>query len=87
VNDDHGVALFESTNFGRDFERVSFPGEPHEVIETWGVLDGDVICGSGLFDVPAERDDVEGRIMRRTDDGSYETVGRVDTNVSRIEVV
>ena len=92
VNDDHEVALFESTNFGRDFERVSFPGEPHEIIETWAVHDGDVVCGSGLFDVPDERDDVAGRIMRRLDgegdEGpTYETVGRVDANVSRIEVV
>jgi len=85
VNDDHGVALFESTNFGRDWERVPYPGEPHEVIETWEVYDGDVICGSSLFDVPDARDDVEGRIMRLTDDGEYETVGRVAANVSRIE--
>ncbi|TKX77428.1 sialidase, partial [Halorubrum sp. SD626R] len=72
---------------------------PHETIETWAVHDGDVICGSGLFDVPDQRDDVEGRIMRRVDgsdgdgggadgDGpAYETVGRVDANVSRMEVV
>jgi len=85
VNDDHEVALFESTNFGRDWERVPYPGEPHEVVETWEVYDGDVVCGSSLFDVPDARDDVEGRIMRRTDDGEYETVGRVAANVSRIE--
>jgi len=84
VADEHDAALFESTNFGRDFERVSYPGEPHEVIETWAVHDGDVICGSGLFDVPDTRDDVEGRIMRRDDDGSYHTVGRLASNVSRI---
>ncbi|UIO99944.1 sialidase [Halobaculum sp. CBA1158] len=87
VNDDHETALFESTNFGRDLERVPYPGDPHEVVETWAVLDGDVICGSGLFDVPDQRDDVAGRIARRTADGEYETVGRVDANVSRIEVV
>jgi len=69
------------------FERVSFRGEPHEVIKTWDVYDGDVICGSGLFDVPHQRDDIQGRIIRRTDAGEYETVGRVPTNVSRIEVV
>jgi len=85
VDDEHEVALFESTNFGRDFERVPFPGEPHEVIETWAVYDGDVICGSGLFDVPDHRDDVEGRIIRRDDDGEYHTVGRLEANVSRIE--
>ena len=84
VNDEHEVALFESTNFGRDWERVAYPGEPHEVVETWTVHDGEVVCGSGLFDVPDQRDDVEGRIMRRTDDGEYETVGRLASNVSRI---
>ncbi len=41
----------------------------------------------GLFDVPDQRDDVEGRIMRRTDDGEYETVGHLPANVSRLEVV
>lgn len=46
-----------------------------------------MIYGSGLFDVPDQRDDVEGRIMRRTDEGAYETVGRIDANVSRIEVL
>mgnify|MGYP000362663890 CR=1 FL=1 len=87
VNDDHEAALFESTNFGRDFERVSYPGEPHEVIETWTVHDGTVVCGSGLFDVPDTRDDVAGRLMRRDDDGSYHTVGRLASNVSRIAAI
>jgi photosystem II stability/assembly factor-like uncharacterized protein len=84
VNDEHESALFESTNFGRDWERVPYPGEPHEVIETWDVYEGSVVCGSGLFDVPDTRDDVEGRIMRRDDDGSYHSVGRLESNVSRI---
>jgi photosystem II stability/assembly factor-like uncharacterized protein len=87
VNDEHESALFESTNFGRDWEQVSYPGEPHEVIETWAVHDGDVVCGSGLFDVPDAREDVEGRIMRRDADGTYDTVGRLESNVSRIEVI
>ena len=87
VNDEHESALFESTNFGRDWERVPYPGEPHEVIETWAVHDGDVVCGSGLFDVPDAREDVEGRIMRRDADGTYDTVGRMGSNVSRIEAV
>ncbi|MDJ1431033.1 sialidase family protein [Halostagnicola sp. A-GB9-2] len=87
VEDDHEAALFESTNFGRDFDRVPYPGEPHEIVETWDVYKGDVICGSGLFDVPDQRDDVEGRIMRRDDDGEYHTVGRLEANVSRLEVI
>lgn len=87
TNDEHEAALFESTDFGRSFERVSYPGEPHEVIETWAVDDGDVLCGSGLFDVPIPRKDVNGRIMRRTDEGEYETVGTVPSSVGRIEVI
>ena len=84
VNDDHEVAMFESDNFGRDYERVEFPGEPHEVVETWTVHDGRLLCGSGLFDVPDARDDVEGRIMERTAPGEYETVGKLPDNVSRM---
>ena len=87
VNDEHETALFESDDFGRTYERVPYPGEPHEVIEWWTIHDGDVLCGSGLFDVPDARDDVEGRIMRRSDEGEYETVGRVSANVSRILAV
>ena len=87
VNDDHEAALFESTNFGRDWERVDYPGEPHEIVETWTTYDGDLVCGSGLFDVPDQRDDVEGRVMRRDDGGEYHTVGRVGANVSRMEAI
>lgn len=87
VNDEHEAALFESDNFCRTLEQVSYPGEPHEIIEAWAIYDGDIICGSGLFDVPDQRDDVQGRIMRRTDTGEYETVGRVDANVGRMEAL
>lgn len=86
--DEHDAALFESTDFGRTFERVDYPGDPHEVIEDWLVDDnGDVLCGSGLFDIPNAREDVDGRIMRRTDDGEYKTVGTVPSSVGRIELV
>jgi hypothetical protein len=87
-NDDHEAALFESTDFGRSFERVSYPGGPNEVIEDWLVTDdGDVLCGAGLFDIPDARYDMDGRIMRRTDAGEYETVGNVPSSVGRIELV
>ena len=85
VEDDHTTALFESTNFCRDYDRVPYPGEPHEVIEDWVIHEGDILCCSGLFDVPDQRDDVEGRIMRRTSDGTYETVGQLEANASRME--
>ena len=81
VHDDHEAALFESTDFGRSFDRVDYPGEPYEVIETWDVLDDQVICGSGLVDVPEPRDDVEGRVMIREDGPSYETLGHVPANI------
>lgn len=81
VDDAHEVALFESDTFGRDFERVSYPGEPNEVIEAWDVHEGQVICGSGLVDVPDPREDVDGRIMRRSDGPEYETVGHVPANI------
>lgn len=85
--DEHDAALFESTTFGRTFERVSYPGEPNQVIEDWIVdASGDVLCGSGLFDIPNPRDDIEGLILRRSEDGSYETVGRVPSSVGRIEL-
>jgi photosystem II stability/assembly factor-like uncharacterized protein len=87
ANDEHEAALFESTDFGRSYERVSYPGEPHEVIETWTEYDGDVLCGSGLFDVPERRDDIEGRVMLRDGDGEYETVGRVAANIGQISPV
>ena len=87
VHDDHGAALFESTNFGRTLDRVSYPTEETQVIDTWDVYDGDVICGSGLFDVPDPREDVEGRVMRRDDDGTYHDVGRVPANIGTIATV
>ena len=87
ANTEHDSALFESTNFGRDWERVSFPGEPHEVIEDYVYHDGELLCGSGLFDVPDAMGEGEGRVMRRNDDGTYETVGEVPDNVGRLESV
>jgi len=88
AEDEHEARLFESTDFGRSFEQVSYPGEPHGVVEDWVVDDdGTVLCGAGLFDIPEPRDDVDGRIMRRTEDGVYETVGTVPSSVGRIELV
>ena len=87
VDDDHEAALFESTTLGRDAQRVPYPGEPHEVVEAWTVHCGALLCASGRFDVPVPRDDVEGRLMRRGDDGTYETVGWLPSNVGRLASV
>ncbi|MFD1647854.1 WD40/YVTN/BNR-like repeat-containing protein [Haloarchaeobius litoreus] len=87
-SDSHEAALFESTNFGRTFERVEFPGEPRDVIEDWVVEDdGTVLCGGGLFDIPDPRLDVEGTVLRRHEDGTYETVGTVPSSIGRMELV
>lgn len=77
------AALFESTNLGRTFERVRYPGEERELIEAWAVVDGRVIAGSGRYGPSDPSDDVRGRIIRR-DDGGYDTVGRLPANVSCI---
>lgn len=89
IEDDHETALFESTNLGRTFDRVSYPGESDEYIDAWTVHEGDVLSGSGLLvDVPDYRSkvDVDGRIMRRND-GVYETVGYLPSNVSALESI
>jgi photosystem II stability/assembly factor-like uncharacterized protein len=88
ADDSHEAALFESTDFGRSFERVDYPGDGTDVIEDWAVTDdGELLCGGGLFDIPNPRTDIDGKIMRRHDDGTYETVGTVPSSVGRIEVV
>ncbi|MFB6310475.1 MAG: WD40/YVTN/BNR-like repeat-containing protein [Salinirussus sp.] len=88
ADDDQEAALFESTNFGRTFERVSFPGDPHQVVEDWTVApNGDLLCCSGLFDIPTPRSDVEGLVMHRTGPGEYHTVGTLPSSVGRLEVL
>ena len=87
AKNEHEAALFESTNFGRSWEEVDFPGSPEQVVEDWVVTDdGDLLCGSGLFDIP-EPAEMDGSIVRRTGDGEYETVGTVPSSVGRIEQV
>lgn len=84
---DHESALFESTDFGRSWAEVDFPGAPNQVVEDWVVTDdGELLCGSGLFDIP-EPADIDGLVLRRSEDGAYETVGTVPSSVGRMEVV
>lgn len=79
VDREHEIALFESDRFGQWWEQKDFPAAP-ENIEAWSVMDGDVICGSGYIDIP-DRQDIEGTIMRRTDDGEYEVIGNAPGNI------
>lgn len=76
------AALFESTNLGRTVERVSYPGEPDELLEAWTVVDGQVVGGAGWYG-PSDPPSHRGRIIRRVD-GEYHTAGRVPENVSAL---
>ena len=76
--------LFESTNGGDAFERVSYPGEPRELVMAWTAVDGAVVGGTGGFVTTAG--DEQGRVIRRADDG-WDTVGSVPGNVHAIESI
>lgn len=74
-------------DFGRSWAAVDFLGAPNQVVEDWVVTDdGELLCGSGLFDIP-EPADINGLVLRRSEDEAYETVGTVPSNVGRMEVV
>lgn len=79
------AALFESTNLGRTFERVPYPGEPGELIEPWTVVDGQPVAGSNWYG-PSDPPEMRGRILRR-EDGDYETVGRIPETIGDLETV
>lgn len=79
------AALFESTNLGRTFERVPYPGGPDELLEAWTVVDGRAVGGASWYG-PSDPPDHRGRIIRR-DDGEYHTAGRVPGNVSALETL
>lgn len=81
------AALFESDNLGRSFEPASYPGEPREIIENWARLDDRIICGTALFGDVDASEYIRGRILGRTDEGEYETLGSVPSNVTRLETL
>ena len=58
-----GARLLESTDGGRTFEAVAYPGGPREIVTAWAVHDGRVVGGTGprYFD--------HGRVIRRAADG------------------
>jgi photosystem II stability/assembly factor-like uncharacterized protein len=62
-------ALFTSEDDGETFTRVSYPGEPQEVVLAWAVVNGTVIAGTN-----------EGRVLLETDDG-WETGGQVSARI------
>lgn len=76
-------ALFESSDGGSTFERVSYPGEPRELVLAWTVLDGRVVGGTGGF----VGDDDRGRLIGKVEGGGWETVGTVPEDVRALESV
>lgn len=86
---EHGAdaALFEAEGLGRAWERVEYPGAPHEVVETFTTLAGDVLCGTMACPPPGERDRIGGSVIRRSGDGTYESVGTLPAAIKRIEAV
>lgn len=79
------AALFESTNLGRTFKRVSYPGDPAEFVEAWTVVDGRPVGGSNRY---GSSDSLghQGRIVQRAD-GDYHTAGRVPDHVRALETL
>lgn len=75
------AGLFEAASLGRTYERVEYPGLPHEIVEAFATLDGQVICGTAAYSPPERRAEDGGRVIRRLGAGAYETVGRVPDRI------
>lgn len=80
------TALFESSNLGRTFEQLQYPGDS-ELIEAWTVADDRVIGGSGMYDTTDLSNELRGRIVMKDKEGEYITAGRVPYNVSNLEYI
>lgn len=80
------AALFEATGLGRAYERVSYPGDPHEVVEAFATFEGDVLGGTAAYP-PDGDDDVGGHVLRRTAQGEYERVGSVPAPIKSLALV
>jgi photosystem II stability/assembly factor-like uncharacterized protein len=81
------AALFESDDKGRTMRRVDYPGGPQEIILAWDVLDGQPIGGTGGWGAamsPMANQGKEGRLIQRTTDGEYTTLGRIPAQVHSI---
>ncbi len=62
-------ALFVSDDDGQQFETLSYPGEPLEVILAWAIVDDTVVAGTN-----------DGRLLVETNDG-WETGGHVPAGI------
>lgn len=69
-------ALFESTDQGERFERVSYPGEPEDFVLSWTMTNDGSTVFAGTHD---------GRILRRTD-GEWTLDARLPTGIASLSV-
>lgn len=82
------TAMFESEDLGDTWEQVSFPGEPHELAMGWAVFKDQPVAGLGRFGTLEEGEfyttgsvNDNGRLIRRSADGTWEEVGNVAHNI------
>lgn len=85
--DEIDAALFKTSNLGRTIERVSYPGEPGQVVEAFTEHDGRLIAGSARFRDPDPSDEASGRIIQRDDDDEFQTVGELSRRVTSLAVL
>lgn len=74
------AVVFESDNLGRSFTQVGFPGAPREYIDAWAAYDDDVIAGASSYTPNTQSR--RGRLLQRSADGTYRTVGRVPGRIT-----
>lgn len=82
------TAMFESEDLGDTWEQVSFPGEPDELVMGWATFKDQVVAGLGYFGTLEEGEfyttgskNDSGRVIRRSDEGTWEDVGSVPHNI------
>lgn len=75
---DADATMFASTDTGTTFDPVPYPGGPDEMILTYASDGSHVYAGTGVGD--------SGRIIRRTSDRTWETVGHVPDDVLSLTV-
>jgi hypothetical protein len=75
---DADATMFASADTGKTFDATPYPGGPDEMILTYASNESSVYAGTGVGDT--------GRLLRRTSDRTWETVGHVSDDVLSLTV-
>jgi photosystem II stability/assembly factor-like uncharacterized protein len=75
---DADATMFVSDDVGDTFETVRYPGGPDEIVLAYASNGTRLFAGTGVGD--------EGRVLRRTSDRAWETVGHVPEDVLSLHV-